>query len=106
MLGGRGIKCTAVATGLRTLRHDGVGTRGNGRAGFGERRRTGEPGDAAGFDLGDEFVRKRPMIDETTRGLATSSASHCAAKSSGVESPASAGTAGPHCPKNFRTSRS
>jgi hypothetical protein len=34
MLGGRGIKCTAVAAGLRTLRHDGVGTRGNGPRGL------------------------------------------------------------------------
>ena len=43
------------------------------------------------------------MIDETTRGAAASSASHCAAKSSGAASPASGGTGGPHCPRKSRT---
>ena len=34
-----------MAAGLRTLRDDRVGTRGQSRAGFGECRRAGEPGD-------------------------------------------------------------
>jgi hypothetical protein len=37
-------------------------------------------------------------------GAAASSASHCAAKSSGTASPGSAGTGGPHCLRNRRTS--
>ena len=59
-LGGGGIERAAVAAGLRTLRNDRVGTRGDRRAGFGERRHAGEPGDAAGLDIGDKFVRKQP----------------------------------------------
>src|SRR5437660_11343942 len=43
------------------------------------------------------------MIEETTAGPASSSASHCAAKSGGVVSPASSGTGGPKRPRNSRT---
>src|SRR3954453_22874451 len=43
------------------------------------------------------------MIDETTAGPAASSASHCAAKSGGVASPAFSGTGGPKRPRNSRT---
>src|SRR6478735_12508199 len=43
------------------------------------------------------------MIDETTAGPASSSASHYAAKSGGVPSPALSGTGGPKRPRNSRT---
>src|SRR5579883_3419785 len=44
-----------------------------------------------------------PMTDETIGGPTASSASHCAAKSGGVASPASAATGGPHLPRKSRT---
>ena len=43
-----------------------------------------------------------PMIDETTRGAASRTASHCALKSGSATSPASGGTAGPHEARNAR----
>ena len=46
------------------------------------------------------------MIEETIGGPASSSASHCAAKSGGVASPAVAGTSGPHCARKARTAAS
>ena len=46
------------------------------------------------------------MIEEMTVGPASSIASHCAEKSSGVASPASRATSGPHCARKARTASS
>src|SRR2546421_3635944 len=43
------------------------------------------------------------MTEETIGGLAATNASHCAAKSGGLASPASGGTVGPHPARNSRT---
>lgn len=47
-----------------------------------------------------------PITEDTIGAPASSNASHCASKSGGAASPASSGTAGPHCPRNARTSAS
>src|SRR5208337_4192500 len=46
---------------------------------------------------------KIPMIDDTTRGAAASTAAHCAAKSGGLASPASGLTSGPQLDRKRRT---
>src|SRR5579864_8819482 len=46
------------------------------------------------------------MIDEMARGPAASNASHCAAKSGGVVSPASGDSAGPHWARKRRIASS
>ena len=44
-----------------------------------------------------------PMIEDTMDGATSSNASHCAAKSGGVASPAVGGTSGPQAARSSRT---
>ena len=67
----RGCGADAVAAGLRALRNDGVGTCSLSRPRFGERRRTGEPGDALRSEgnpkVGSQKTPRRREMDSNSR---------------------------------------
>ena len=91
------IERPAVAAGFEALRDDRIGTGLLRAARIGERVGGRPPRDAlAPSARATNAGGYSPMIDETTRGAASSTASHCAWKSGNDTSPASGGTAGPH----------